>query len=326
MEPIFLFSQPRAGSTLLQKVLSAHSDIFTTAEPWMMLPLSEIWNGRATLSYYGHDTASSAIKEMFKTRRDSRHAHIGAARKYANHIYMEACYGDNPKYFLDKTPRYYWVIDDIAECFPDSKFIFLLRNPLSILFSMMNAWGGGSYRHMHAYVDDLLCAPKILASSIEKYGDRSIVVRYEEFVQNPRSQLNDVMSFLDVSYEDGMIENFVNVNIQGTLGDDVGDKKYRNILSNDSVDSWEQYNINPLRNYVSMKMLEKIGEEVLSQMGYEYDRLVFKLQGRKKLESSKLLEDIREIGFCIFKHYTAAAVWKKKIEYKKKYGFPLRLQ
>src|SRR6516165_4829830 len=35
---IFLFSQPRAGSTLLQRILGRHPDIHTVAEPWIMLP------------------------------------------------------------------------------------------------------------------------------------------------------------------------------------------------------------------------------------------------------------------------------------------------
>lgn len=39
---IFIVSQPRSGSTLLQRILSAHSQICTTSEPWLALPL--LWN------------------------------------------------------------------------------------------------------------------------------------------------------------------------------------------------------------------------------------------------------------------------------------------
>jgi transposase-like protein len=34
---IFLISQPRSGSTLTQKLLGAHSQIYTRSEPWLML-------------------------------------------------------------------------------------------------------------------------------------------------------------------------------------------------------------------------------------------------------------------------------------------------
>ena len=38
IRPIFIFSLPRAGSTLVQRVLAAHDDIATTSEPWILLP------------------------------------------------------------------------------------------------------------------------------------------------------------------------------------------------------------------------------------------------------------------------------------------------
>lgn len=34
---IFLISLPRSGSTLTQKILGAHSAIYTRSEPWIML-------------------------------------------------------------------------------------------------------------------------------------------------------------------------------------------------------------------------------------------------------------------------------------------------
>ena len=34
---IFLISQPRAGSTLTQRILGSHQDIHTISEPWIML-------------------------------------------------------------------------------------------------------------------------------------------------------------------------------------------------------------------------------------------------------------------------------------------------
>ena len=34
---IFIISQPRSGSTLLQRVLAGHPDVATSAETWLML-------------------------------------------------------------------------------------------------------------------------------------------------------------------------------------------------------------------------------------------------------------------------------------------------
>jgi hypothetical protein len=37
------------------------------------------------------------------------------------------------RYFLDKTPRYHYVVDDLFRVFPEAKTIFLWRNPLAIV-------------------------------------------------------------------------------------------------------------------------------------------------------------------------------------------------
>ena len=34
---IFILSQPRAGSTLLQRMLASHPEVHTLSEPWVML-------------------------------------------------------------------------------------------------------------------------------------------------------------------------------------------------------------------------------------------------------------------------------------------------
>ena len=39
VKPVFIFSLPRSGSTLLQRVLTGHSEISSFAEPHFLLPL-----------------------------------------------------------------------------------------------------------------------------------------------------------------------------------------------------------------------------------------------------------------------------------------------
>lgn len=45
---IFLISQPRAGSTMLQKVLGSHPEIHTVSEPWVALPPSSPYEKKAS--------------------------------------------------------------------------------------------------------------------------------------------------------------------------------------------------------------------------------------------------------------------------------------
>ena len=43
-------------------------------------------------------------------------------------------------YFLDKTPRYYWILNEIHELFPEAKYIYLTRNPINVFSSTMTSW------------------------------------------------------------------------------------------------------------------------------------------------------------------------------------------
>ena len=66
MNYIFLISQPRAGSTLLQRMLHEHSKIATVGEPWFLLPALkddfELKVGRK--ANYDKKLANLAIKEF----------------------------------------------------------------------------------------------------------------------------------------------------------------------------------------------------------------------------------------------------------------------
>ena len=61
---IFLISLPRSGSTMLQRVLVGHSEIESSAEPWLMLPLVYSRRENGITAEYGGDWARLATDEF----------------------------------------------------------------------------------------------------------------------------------------------------------------------------------------------------------------------------------------------------------------------
>ena len=59
---IFLISQPRAGSTLTQKILGCHSQIHTISEPWMMLHPLYALKHRGYQAEYQSDLAFQGLE------------------------------------------------------------------------------------------------------------------------------------------------------------------------------------------------------------------------------------------------------------------------
>lgn len=211
---IFLISQPRAGSTLLQRMLENHPAIHTTAEPWTML--HAVYGLRQTghEAEYNAQSAWLAVHDFIQQLPNQRTSYIESLRLMQTHLYNAALEGTESSHFLDKTPRYYHIIPELYEIFPDATFIFLLRNPLAVACSVMDTWIKGKWFKCHKYRADLLDAPHRLVEGIQLLGDRSLVVNYEHLLLNPDDVLKRITEHLNLAFS----TNLVRYNAPQNLG------------------------------------------------------------------------------------------------------------
>ena len=144
IKPIFIFSLPRSGSTLLQNLLMNHPSISSVTEPWILLPLIYINKDEGVLSEYSHRTSKMAIQNLIENLPQKNDDFNSELREFMLNLYQKLS-SSKAKYFLDKTPRYFLIIDEIQQLFPESKFIFLFRHPLDILSSILLTWKNNSF-------------------------------------------------------------------------------------------------------------------------------------------------------------------------------------
>jgi hypothetical protein len=136
--PISLLSLPRSGSTLTQRLLATHEEIATASEPWILLPYLYTLRDRGVYADYEHNTAVEAIKDFCRLMPGGEVEYLSELREFVLRLYARASDG-SARYFLDKTPPYSLVAEQVTQLFPEGKFIFLWRNPLSIVASMLEA-------------------------------------------------------------------------------------------------------------------------------------------------------------------------------------------
>jgi len=127
MNPVFIFSLPRSGSTLTQKILASHNYISTTSEPWLLLPILSSFDEDMCYSKFGHKLASNAIRDFYINLPSGLCDYHSEIADFVRKLYTKAS-SEESIYFVDKTPIYYLVVETIIEIFPDAKFIFLWRN------------------------------------------------------------------------------------------------------------------------------------------------------------------------------------------------------
>ena len=276
--PIFIFSLPRSGSTLLQKILGGHALVSTISEPWFLLPLFYAVKSSGIYTEYDHRFVRQAVRDLYESLPNKQQDFTREIRRFALNIYSKAS-KDGACFFIDKTPRYHLIIDEIADAFPDAKFIFLWRNPLAVASSINKTWAKGKWK-LYAYKVDLYTGLDNLVLAKKKYINRSISIRYEDLVTKPEDSIKSVCKYIDIDYDESLISHFTDTKLSGCLGDPTGSKKYQEV-SGGSLNSWALDFSNPVRKKWATGYLRWIGSERMSVMGYDYDKTLSDLRIRR---------------------------------------------
>lgn len=298
---VFLISQPRAGSTLLQRILSCNPNINTTSEPWIMLhPIYALYS-YGYKAEYGEKLASQALQNFLKELPNKTDEYIEGLRRMYSYLYQRALANTGDKFFLDKTPRYYFIIKDLYRIFPKARFIVLLRNPLAVLCSIITTWANQNLFLLHRYKSDLIHAPKLLLSGIKLMKGKCIVLNYEKILLHPKIQIKEICSKLKIEFLEEMIE-YGNYNYsKWNFGDKKNIYKYTRPMSK-NVDKWEEQLTRPQVWRLVNDYLQLLGPDIFEQLGYSYlesldilakyrpskIRLIFTLPINRFLELSKI--------------------------------------
>lgn len=257
--PIFIFSLPRSGSTLLQKIITSSNGVSTSSEPWILLPLMYAQKEEGLLSEYSHRKALLALNDIKAKLRDNSYMYEDALKDFILSIY-EGLSHSNSKYFLDKTPRYYLIIDEIIKLFPSAKFIFLFRNPLSQFASKMNTHKG-RFKTLHSDIVDFSKGSNFLARGYRNYSKISIKLSYDELVNDSTNTIKKIEQYLDIKINESVLDNLTEIKIKGVMGDpDLMSNKSEKISSS-SVDKWKAVFNSPLRRQIALWYLGTIDEE-----------------------------------------------------------------
>ena len=236
-KPIFILSLPRSGSTLLQRLLLDYGNCATLGE--FSLLLRFLGDGpastrKATYWEFLVDLAKDDMRAQWPGFDD---AYYSGVRDLMLRIYSGLSNGK--EWFIDKTPRYSLIADEIIKVFPDAKFIVLWRHPLAIASSMTAQKG---YWYPDEFSIDMYEGLARLGAFTEKYKNKICEIRYEDLIDYPERELERLSLYLEWKDLGKVLERNLGKAAGGSLGDRTGVKKYKS-LSSGSKNSWiESYN------------------------------------------------------------------------------------
>ncbi len=179
--PIFVLGMPRTGTSLLEQVLAMHSEVYGAGE------LDDI--NELSLNYDSNDAESMNI----------------AASIYESKL---SSIDSDSRYVTDKMPHNILNAGFIAQLFSNAKLIYCTRDPNDVMISCFrrNFHGSHSYatkldsiKHYMSQIDYLMSHWKqVLPLPIFE-------LNYEDFVKDPKPWLQSVLNFLELDWEESLL-------------------------------------------------------------------------------------------------------------------------
>ncbi len=281
MNYIFLISQPGAGSTMLQKLLAEHHDIYSFQEGWLALDLLTLNRKDGIQTFYNRDIFHRYVGDIVQEVGEGQ---LNKSIKcFFDTFYKEVGEKGGYKFILDKTPRYFLVIDRLKQVFPDAKFIFLIRNPLSIFMSKLR--GGALSLTQFASENhlDLITAIENFHKHKEENSPNDLFIKYEDLLDDHESHLTNIQNFLGLK-DIIKISNYQSKNTGSNYGDGSGNVNRFSSPEKKLADKWK-LEVNPVKASYLMTYLEIIGKKKFERLGYNFEQNVDFLRSKINFNS-----------------------------------------
>lgn len=228
--PIFIVGLPRAGSTLLEQILSSHSQVDATMELHNILSLAKRLNRKQNYPSMLAQTDPTYFTQFGK-----------------QYIEQTQAYRQSGKYFIDKMPNNFMHIGLIKRILPNAKVIDARRNPMDCCYSAFKQLFGEGQDFSY----DLEAVGQYYRDyeAIMEHWDNVLPgfvlhVQHEDVLDDLEGQVRRMLAFCNLDFESACLTFYeTNRAIQTPSSAQV-----RRPINRDGVDAWKavESNLNPL--------------------------------------------------------------------------------
>lgn len=219
MTGFFIVGAPRSGTTLLQSLISSHSEFFSPPETSFFLNVLPLLG----VQYANPDFPVSAegirlVKQDFE-RMTGLTLDIdgtippGMPVKRVFEQLIAGFNKDNKPKWVEKTTNHARCMLAIRKFYPEAKFIHLIRDPVDSVASMASIKPTSIADFRITYVSSYYGFSRLWKKNVLsalRYPDQGNVLHifYEDLVLKPRVVLEQVCAFLGVSFEESLMKTF----------------------------------------------------------------------------------------------------------------------
>ena len=188
--PIFIVGMPRSGTTLVEQIVSSHSDV----------------QSRGELAHFGYQLkrlTQQSHEGWFNCLGDLDYSSLG--RSYIDSVRLDA--GLSRK-FTDKLPTNFIYIGMIHLALPNAKIIHVNRDPLATCYSNYRLLFSSSFRCAYTLSElgeYYLLYHQLMSHWRQLLADRIFEVSYEDLVQNQETETRRILSFCGLEWQDACL-------------------------------------------------------------------------------------------------------------------------
>jgi len=225
--PIFIVGMPRSGSTLVEQILSSHSDVYGAGE------LSDIASIIDTLKARTKNKRPDPFFLLETPETDL----LGFGASYLQRLNQLS---NNAARVVDKAPLNFKYIGLILLIFPNAKIIHTLRDPIDTCLScyFQNFAKGQHYsfnlEHLAAFYNDYR---KLMDHWHTLYPGKIYSLSYESLVAKQESETRKLLDFCELEWDNNCLSFHENKRYVATASK----CQVRKPIYTDSLKRWQHY-------------------------------------------------------------------------------------
>lgn len=229
-DPIFIVGLPRAGSTLIEQILSSHSQVEGTMELPEVTSITRLLReqGDASSAMPYHDVLASLDGDALRELGERYLSHTRIHRKTSAPL------------FIDKMPNNFMHIGLIQLMLPNARIIDARRHPLACCFSAYKQHfaRGQSFSYSLAdlghYYRDYVA---LMAHFDTVLPGRVHRVIYERMVEDTEGEVRRLLDYCGLPFEPSCLRFFENARPVRTASSE----QVRRPIYREGVDHWQHY-------------------------------------------------------------------------------------
>ncbi|MGB3724509.1 MAG: sulfotransferase [Glaciecola sp.] len=228
--PIFIVGLPRSGSTLLEQILSSHSQIQGTLEQATLGAIERQANELCRLKY------NKGLLSSLELLSSSELSDLGAAYIKKGGLFRH----NHAPFFIDKQPFNFRQVGFIHKILPHAVIIDIRRNPLDCGLSLYKQYfpSGVDFSYQLGHIGRFYNAYTALMTHWQQtIPNKVLSIQYENLVQEPELVVKQIMTHLHLHYEAQCLQFHQNTRNVHTASSE----QVRQPLNLKGIGSWQRY-------------------------------------------------------------------------------------